>query len=146
VPTKDDSRPSPQDEVLEDLRSRMLEWRKRTRRSLSTMPSLLWGEAIAAAQLLGIDCTATALGLKVEELKRRAEGLYPTDSMRSAPEPSTLPDPATLLNAMPTLGTCLTVVVEAVAADGARLRVRIPMVDRSIIELIQRLSDARTVL
>lgn len=145
MPTKDDSRPSPQDEVLEDLRSRMLEWRKRTRRSLSTMPSLLWGEAIAAAQLLGIDCTAAALGLRVEELKRRAEGLYPTDSMRSAPEPSTLPAPATLLNA-PKLGTCLTVVVEAVAADGARLSVRIPMADRSIIELIQRLSGARTVL
>jgi hypothetical protein len=66
---------------LESARRRFKQWR-RTRRSRSRIPEVLWAAAVKAAGRYGVYRTARALSLDYYSLKKRSEGA----GMHPAPE------------------------------------------------------------
>jgi hypothetical protein len=106
-------------EMIEGLRSRIEAWRGSQYRGRA-MPEELWEEAGAAAQLLGVARVARALGLSYDTLKRRA-GI--PEAQRQVAGPADfieLPG-----SRAPLVGSGDEAVVEVLAADGAKLTVRV---------------------
>lgn len=119
-----------ENEMIEGLRARIEAWRASEGRSRA-MPEELWEEASAAAQLMGVARVSRALGVGYEPLKRRA---FPGES---APDTVTRTDFIELSGGAPGgASTGDEAVVEVVAADGAKLTVRVKAAGLNIAALI----------
>jgi hypothetical protein len=108
---------------IERLRDRIEGWRQSSPRTRA-MPEELWKEACATAKRLGTGRVARALGLKYEGLKQRVL----TGGGRFADVATVLPAGAEFieLTGFSAAGPAANeAVVEMVAADGAKLTVRL---------------------
>jgi hypothetical protein len=148
-------------EYLDSLSQRIRAWRFREGKSYFSMPTPLWDEAVAAARKYGLRSASKMLGLNRDDLKRRM-GLLPltkpeapscvtvaetegeelevielpgvAEALASPPVPdrqSIAERPPT--TALPTAGEA---VIEIVAADGARLTMRLPVAQLDVAALV----------
>ena len=106
-------------EMIEGLRARIEAWRGSEGKGRG-MPEELWEEAGAAAQLLGVFRVARALSLNYVTLKRRA-GM--ADRERQAAGRADFIELPGL--SAPFVGSGDEAVVEVLAADGAKLTLRV---------------------
>lgn len=77
MPTLNPTKLSAEDEMLRDLRKRIVEWQLRSGKSVYWMPKALWEEAVAAAQLCGIKRAARGMGLEFDDLNNRVRMVEP---------------------------------------------------------------------
>ncbi|MDB6100735.1 MAG: hypothetical protein JWO52_734 [Gammaproteobacteria bacterium] len=124
---------------IEGLRGKIEGWRQSQPKSRS-MPEELWQEASTAARRLGAGRVARALGLNYETLKQRVLSNGPDRPggrvhRKRQPEGTGFIE----LKGFPALGELAArdeMVVEMVAADGARLTIRINAGSASVPALI----------
>ena len=120
------------EQQLEQVGERIEQWRK-TRTKLGAMPAPLWDEAAAAARKLGLFRVARALGLNYLALKSRA---FPSAGVRAQARGGGAPTkpaafvemkalPSAMVPASAVAKTSEQIVVEVVAASGARLSIRL---------------------
>jgi hypothetical protein len=124
---------------IEGLRSRIEGWRQ-TRPKSRPMPEELWQEASAAAKRLGTGRVARGLGLNYEALKQRVMS-NGSSRRRSSAGGEAQPEGAEFieLSGFPALGQSGArdeMVVEMVAADGARLTIRVKEASANLSALI----------
>ncbi len=117
---------------LEQVRRNVEQWRQ-TRVKQGAMPAPLWEQAAAVARMVGTYRVARDLSLNYRALKQRA---FPTaraeaSRKRRPGRPSKKSGAAFVeIKSVPSLSTAVTAVsegavVEVVAADGARLTIRL---------------------
>jgi hypothetical protein len=127
---------------IEGLRGRIEEWRQSQPKSRS-MPEELWQEASTAARTLGAGRVARALGLNYEALKQRVLASGPgRHGGRRRRKTQTEGTGFIELKEFPAVGQLAArdeMVVEMVAADGARLTIRINAASVSVPALINTL-------
>jgi hypothetical protein len=154
-----------ENDLLEMLRIDVKFWRKTSGLSFRYMPVDLWGRVLSAAQGLGAHRVAAAVGVNLEDLKQRLEtrkakaieaapaaladddfcdlpGVAPprepmleaavAAAENAPPLPSETPT-AAAPTPLPCAGEAC---VEIVAADGAKLTVRLPVSSLNISALI----------
>ncbi len=125
---------------IDGLRGRIEGWRRQTFPKSRSMPEELWKEASAAAKKLGAGRVARALGLNYEALKERvisssAGGHRGGTRRQSQPEGTEFIE----LSGFPGLNQVNPrdeAVVEVVAADGARLIIRLKGVSLNVMALV----------
>jgi hypothetical protein len=122
---------------IEGLRDRIEGWRQSSSKSRA-MPEELWKEACATAKRLGSGRVARALGLKYETLKQRVLGCG-AGGVRG--EATVLAAGAQFieLTGVPAVGHTAApheAVVEIVAADGARLTIRLKGASLDVARLV----------
>jgi hypothetical protein len=122
---------------LEELRGRFDEWRNSQARS-KAIPTGLWDEAVAAANRLGPGRVAAALGLNRQRLKqqiiaREAPATHRQEHRELQPVPAQFVELGNLAGLAPG-GEPM--VVELVAADGARLTIRTRQASASVLAMI----------
>ena len=127
---------------IEGLRGKIQGWRQSQPKSRS-MPEEFWQEASTAAKSLGAGRVARALGLNYETLKQR---VLPNGAGRSADRVQRKRQPEGTgfielkgLSAPGKLASREEMVVEVLAADGARLTIRIHAGSASVPALINLL-------
>jgi len=123
---------------IEGLHGRIEAWRQMRPKS-RPMPEELWREASAAAKRLGAGRVARALGLKYETLKQRVISGDPSGGEAGQKKASGRAE-FIELNGFAPLGPAVTrdeMVVEMVAADGARLTIRVKGASPNISALIE---------
>lgn len=127
---------------IEGLRGKIEGWRQSQPKSRS-MPEELWQEASTAARTLGAGRVARALGLNYEALKQRVLSNGP--GRRGVPDRRKTQAEGTgfielkEFSAVGQLAARDEMVVEMVAADGARLTIRINAASASVPALINTL-------
>jgi hypothetical protein len=125
---------------LEELRGRFDDWRNRQDRG-KVIPRELWDEAVAASKRLGPSRVARALGLNHQRLNQQIVARGGTEAGASRQEPRELQPVAaqfvelgSLAGLVPAAGEPM--VVELVAADGARLTIRTRQASASVLAMI----------
>ncbi|HEX5206369.1 MAG TPA: hypothetical protein VFW10_01080 [Steroidobacteraceae bacterium] len=122
---------------IEELRGRIDGWRQSAPKSRN-MPEELWKDACAAAKRLGACRVARALGVKYETLKQR---VLASGGAGMGGEATVLPSGTqfielTGLSAASHRAVGNEAVVEVVAADGARLTIRLKGAGLDIAALV----------
>jgi hypothetical protein len=124
---------------IEGLRGKIEGWRRSQPKSRS-MPEEFWQEASTAARTLGAGRVARALGLNYETLKQRVLPIGPDRPGGRVRRKRHREGTGFIeLKGFPALGQSATrdeMVVEMVAADGARLTIRINAASASVPALI----------
>lgn len=155
-------------EYLESLGQRIRAWRFREGKSYFSMPTPLWDEAVAAARKYGLRSAAKMLGLNRDDLKRRM-GLLPETVPDDPPQvttpkaqndelevielpgvaaalcaPPPAPEPGPIVESSVAVAPCTDgeAVIEIVAADGAKLTVRLPVAQLDVAALVHQFRSA----
>lgn len=125
---------------LEELRGRFDDWRSRQHKS-KAIPTELWDEAVATARRLGPSRVARALGLNHQRLNQQMLARQAPEPEVGRQEPRALQPVAaqfvelgSLAGLAPAAGEPM--VVELVAADGARLTIRTRQASTSVLAMI----------
>jgi len=68
---------TPEQEMLCDLRTRVVGWQMRTNKNIYWMPKALWEDAIAVAELCGVERVARYLRVEPHDLRNRMRPVEP---------------------------------------------------------------------
>jgi hypothetical protein len=112
-------------ERLEGLRRRVAGWRQ-TRRRHGPMPEELWREAAVLARELGVSRVSHAVGIGYAGLSDRVGASGPQAAESGETKNRFVELSGAQWAASSTLGAASGPLIEVVAADGARLTIRLP--------------------